>query len=309
MKFTTLDGLRSHVVDSVANCPMNGLAEELGVVFGSGAGLQIFGNDGRWRTLSPANSGMTASRVTTLECVPAANALVVGYAESGLDIFDAASGTWNHLDRNNGLASNNVTALEVAANFNALWIATEAGLTVLGNGPTDAQVSVLTGQNSPLQSNVVGDLEITRDGSVWIGGEGILYQFRPPAAGAETEAGGGTWSVYAGSAATIRSPLASPPVQPTGNFPSGLIRAIVPGSNDTLWLGSTPLDLATGAVEVCRFDPVTTRCLDYANLGEMDGVTAAAAQSLTGLAVRDGNVFTRAAAAASPSLTARRGRR
>ncbi len=282
-KFTTLDGLRSYVVDSVVNCPVEGL----GVVFGSGAGLEIFGSDDRWRTLSPANSGMTASDVAALECVPAANALVVGYAESGIDIFDAASGTWSHLDRNNGLASDNVTALEVAANFSALWVATGAGLTVLGNGPTDARVSVLTGQNSPLQSNAVGALEITRDGSVWIGGEGILYRFALPAQDDDD----GTWTVYASSAATIRSPLANPPVQPTGSFPSGLLRAIAPGGDDTLWLGSTPLDPATGAVELCRFDPATARCLDYANLGEQDDVSPAAAQSLTGLAVRGGEVF------------------
>ncbi len=282
-KFTTLDGLRSHVVDSVVNCPIEGL----GVVFGSGAGLQIFGSDDRWRTLSPANSGMTASEVAALACVPEANALVVGYAESGIDIFDAASDTWNHLDRNNGLASDSITALAVAANFGALWIATSAGLTVLGDGPTQTQISVLTGQNSPLQSNAVGALEIIRDGSVWIGGEGILYRFTPPAQGD----GAGTWTVYASSTATIRSPLASPPVQPTGNFPSGLIRAVVPGAQETLWLGSTPLDPTTGAVEICRFDPVAARCLDYASLSEQDDVDPAAAQSLTGLAVQGGELF------------------
>ena len=88
VKFTAVEGLHGNQLTAVADCPL----PELGVVFGSNQGLQIFTPaTGTWRMLDPTNSPMHARDVSALYCDPANEFLVIGYATHGIELFDTTA--------------------------------------------------------------------------------------------------------------------------------------------------------------------------------------------------------------------------
>ncbi|MBK8046405.1 MAG: hypothetical protein IPK16_04290 [Anaerolineales bacterium] len=225
VKFTTVNGLSANALTAVANCSLPGL----GIVFGSGAGLQIADpRTGRWQTWTPANSGMKAQDVSALYCDTENQFLVIGYAEHGIDIYDVAADRWRHMDRSSGLAANDVKRLAVAGDRDAIWVVSSDGVTVAAGPDSD----FYTPDNSPLTSTRVGAVAVDAAGNAWLGGEGVLYRVD-----------GERWDVYDAQAVN-------------GDFPTRLIAGIAPDGDGTLWLGSID-------AEICHFDPDQQRCVDF----------------------------------------------
>ncbi|HHW84595.1 MAG TPA: hypothetical protein GX400_00110 [Chloroflexi bacterium] len=242
VKFTTLDGLTSNRLTAVANCAL----PDLGVIFGSEAGLQIVDPAaGGWRQLTSANSDLSYDDIVDLVCNPEAGYLVVGYAQHGIDIYDAARNTWRHLDRNSGLAFNRVQALAVVGALDEIWVVGEDGVTVAAG----ADSTFYTASNSPLESNRLGAIVAAPDGVVWLGGDGALYRVA-----------GESWTVYN-----------TEEVNDAG-FPVRLITGLALAEDGALWLGDID-----GAI--CRFDPATRTCT--AAFRAEPGMAAAPLTSLT----------------------------
>lgn len=223
VKFTTLNGLTSNRLTAVADCAL----PDLGVIFGSDAGLQIVDPAaGGWRQLTGANSDLRYDDVIDLVCDPAAGYLVIGYAQHGIDIYDAARNTWRHLDRNSGLAFNRVQTLAVVGKLEEIWVVGEEGVTVAAG----ADSTFYTADNSPLESNRLGAIVAAPDGVIWLGGDGALYRVA-----------GENWTVY--KAEEVND----------ANFPMRLITGLALADDGALWLGDID-----GAI--CRFDPATRTC-------------------------------------------------
>ncbi len=223
VKFTTLNGLTSNRLTAVADCAL----PNLGVIFGSDAGLQIVDPAaGGWRQLTSANSDLSYDDIVDLACDPEAGYLVVGYAQHGIDVYDEARNTWRHLDRNSGLAFNRVRALAVVGALDEIWVVGEEGVTVAAG----ADSTFYTAANSPLESNRLGAVVAAPDGVVWLGGDGVLYRVA-----------GESWTVY--NAEEVND----------ANFPVRLITGLALADDGALWLGDID-----GAV--CRFDPATRTC-------------------------------------------------
>lgn len=223
VKFTTRNGLTSNRLTAVADCAL----PDLGVVFGSDAGLQVVDpTAGEWRSLTSANSDLSYDDIVDLACNPEAGYLVVGYAQHGIDIYDEARNTWRHLDRNSGLAFNRVQALAVVGALDEIWVVGEEGVTVAAG----ADSTFYTASNSPLESNRLGAVVAAPDGVVWLGGDGALYRVA-----------GESWTVYN-----------TEEVNDAG-FPVRLITGLAVAEDGALWLGDID-----GAI--CRFDPTTRTC-------------------------------------------------
>jgi ligand-binding sensor domain-containing protein len=244
-KFTSLDGLTHNAANSAADCDMEGL----GVVFGTLTGLQIFSWEiGSWRALNSTNSPMAFDDVAAIFCDAANDRLIVGYLRHGLDIYDAASSTWIHVDRSDGLASGLVNAVTVVGEPPEIWAAAGFGLSVLrgedGAISQDAitafDITVFDAANSPLGNQPITALAAAADGSVWVAAGNALHR-AAPASGAVEER---TWS-------TVRSTTVD-----GENFPTNAIVGLAAAPDGTLWLGSV-------TAEICRFDPERNRCVAF----------------------------------------------
>ncbi|MCS6828099.1 MAG: hypothetical protein NZ553_15905 [Caldilinea sp.] len=243
VKFTTLNGLTANRLTAVANCPLPDLG---GVLFGSEDGLQVIDpRAGGWRQVNSRNSELRYDDVSALACDAEAGYLVVGYARHGIDVFDARTGQWRHLDRNSGLASNNVRKVAVVGALEQIWVAADDGVTVAA-GPDSTFYSAA---NSPLENNRIGAVAVTEDGAVWLGGEGVLYRIE-----------GDAWTVFNAEEAA------------DAGFPLRLIVGIAPTADGHVWIGDVD-----GAL--CRFDPATTACVE-AFRGE-EGIAGAPLTQLT----------------------------
>lgn len=222
VKFTTLNGLTSNRLTTVADCAL----PDLGVIFGSDAGLQVVAPAGDWRQLTSANSDLSYDDIVDLACDPAAGYLVIGFAQHGIDIYDQARDEWRHLDRNSGLASNRVQSLAVVGELDEIWVVGEEGVTVAAG----ADSTFYTANNSPLESNRIGAVVADADGVVWLGGDGALYRVA-----------GESWTVF--NAEEVSD----------AGFPVRLITGLALAGDGTLWLGDID-----GAI--CRFDPAARTC-------------------------------------------------
>ncbi len=228
--YTAADGLYGNQLTAVADCALPGF----GVVYGSPAGLQVVdARTGRWRQISSAagqGEGMHYDDVTALYCDAENGFLIVGYAEHGIDIYDAEREEWRHLDRNSGLAANDVNDLAVVGDRDEVWVASDEGVTVSAGSDS----AFYDAANSDLAADRVGALAAAPDGSVWLGGEGAIYRVD-----------GDNWTVYA-----------APSVE--GDFPTAPIEGMGFGPDGSLWLGAADatvcrFDLARGPL--CRFLP------------------------------------------------------
>jgi ligand-binding sensor domain-containing protein len=250
--YTAADGLYGNQLTAVADCALPGF----GVVYGSPAGLQVVdAHTGRWRQISITdgqNEGMHYNDVTALYCDVENGFLIVGYGEHGIDIYDAKREEWRHLDRNSGLAANDVNALAVVGDRDEVWVASDEGVTVSAGSDS----AFYDAANSDLAADRVGALAAAPDGSVWLGGEGAVYRVD-----------GDNWTVYAAGSVA-------------GDFPTAPIEGMAFGPDGSLWLGSAD-------ATVCRFDVARGRCADFyrpeANTG-----AGMAAGPLTSLAVDTG---------------------
>ena len=92
--------------------------------------------------------------VATLYCDAENGFLIVGYAEHGIDIYDAEREEWRHLDRNSGLAANDVNALAVVGDRDEVWVASDEGVTVSAGSDS----AFYDSQNSELAADRVGAL-------------------------------------------------------------------------------------------------------------------------------------------------------
>ena len=219
--FTVLEGLSANRLTAVVNCELPGW----GVVFGSSDGLQIWEPERRgWRSLHSRSGELSDDTVTALACDAATGQLAVGYARQGIDLFDAAAGEWRHLDRSSGLASNNVRALALAGQ--AVWVVADDGITVAAGMDS----TFYNSSNSPLESNRVGSIVVDPAGTVWLGGDGVLYAVA-----------GEDWTVYRTAEIDDRF------------FPDRLISGLAVAADGELWLGDSEGRL-------CRFDPAAGRC-------------------------------------------------
>jgi ligand-binding sensor domain-containing protein len=251
--YTAADGLYGNQLTSVADCALPGF----GLVFGSPAGLQVGDpRTGRWRQITGSgdggSEGMRYVDVATIYCDVENGFLIVGYAEHGIDIYDAGSDRWRHLDRSSGLAANDVNDLAVVGDRDEVWVASDEGVT-LSAGSDSAFYDV---DNSDLAADRVGALAVAPDDSVWLGGEGALYRVQ-----------GDRWTVYS-------------PETVEGDFPTGSIEGMAFAPDGSLWLGA---DNATDSVFICRFDVAQGRCADF-----YQGAPGMAAGPLTSLSVDAG---------------------
>jgi ligand-binding sensor domain-containing protein len=226
VKFTTGAGLGSNRLATVVDCPLPGL----GLVFGSANGLHVTDPPaGGWRNLSRAEGSLRFDDVATLLCDKENGRLVVGFARHGIGIFDPESGGWRYLGRSSGLGANEVRGLAIAGRAGPIWVLAPSGITVVA-GPDSEFYE--TGQE-PLAAGELGAIAADKAGTIWAGGEGVLYQVV-----------GKTWTRFDGESA------------PTGEFPAGLITGIEAAEDGLVWLVDDD-----GAV--CRFDPDTTRCQEF----------------------------------------------
>ncbi len=244
-KYTTLDGLAVNRTTSVLDCGLPGF----GLIFGSAQGLQIFEQArATWKTLNSANSEMNFDDVAALYCSAENGFLVVGYAQHGLDIYDAKSESWTLIDQSKGLPSNTVTALTVLGDREQIWIASDLGIAVLtGDG-----VIAYDTRNTPLETNDVQVLLSNDQGIVWLGAGNKVYKIDDA-----------QWTIY--SDAYV---LASA-------FPLGNITALALLGDGKLWIGSD-------AGELCLFDPTAVTCqafFDPAALTSTSGITGLALDS------------------------------
>ena len=242
VKFTAVDGLDGNRLTAVVNCPL----PELGVMFGSERGLQIVDpRAGGWKHLNSDNSDLSHDDVSALICDAKNQFVVVGFTRHGIDIFDAAEQEWRHLDRNSGLASNDVNHLAVVGDREAIWVVSNDGVTVAAGQDS----TFYNADNSPLADNRIGAIVADPSGVVWLGGEGALYRVD-----------GETWTVF--GAETVNG-------EP---FPAKLITGLAAAPDGTLWLGSVD-------AEICHFSPEERRCLQ--RFSSQDGMAAGPLTNLT----------------------------
>lgn len=225
VKFTSINGLTANRLTAVVDCEL----PSLGMLFGSEDGLQIVNLlAGGWRQLNSRNSELRYDDISALACDVEAGYLVVGYARHGIDVFNARTNTWRHLDRNSGLASNTVLDLAVVGALTEIWVVSDDGITVSA-GPDSTFYTVA---NSPLESNRIGAIAADPGGGVWVGGDGVLYRVD-----------GEQWTVF--SAEEVED----------DGFPPRLIAGLAPTGAGDLWLGDID-------GTICRFDPATASCLE-----------------------------------------------
>jgi hypothetical protein len=225
VKFTVADGLGANRLSAVVDCPL----PEMGIVFGSDHGLQIFAEPGNWRTMTSANSELSFEDVSDLYCDVANEFLVVSYHSHGIDLFDAAANSWRHLDRNSGLAFNTADFVTVIGNQREIWVASAEGITVAAGQDS----RFFDAENTPLENTRLGGMLALDDGSIWIAGDGALYR-----------TDGEEWTAF--SAETVQGE----------NFPFRQISALAAAGDGDLWLGSVD-------GELCRFDPATEACSEW----------------------------------------------
>jgi ligand-binding sensor domain-containing protein len=249
VKFTSINGLTTNHLTAVATCDL----PDLGVLFGSNDGLQVVDpRAGGWRQLNSSNSELSYDDVSALLCNAEAGYLVIGFARHGIDVFDAQQNIWRHLDRNSGLASNNVRGLAVVGDLDEIWVMADDGITLSAG----ADSTFYNANNSPLESNRLGSILADATGAIWLGGDGVLYRID-----------GEEWTVF--SAEEVNG----------AGFPLRLITGLAPAPDGNLWLGDID-----GAI--CRFDPDTATCIE-AFSGE-DGMATA---PLTHLTVAEGQLY------------------
>lgn len=239
VKFTTLDGLSTNRTLAAVNCPLPGL----GILFGSELGLQVFDSEsGSWKTLNSANSPMSFDDVAALHCSEESQTLIVAYARHGLDFFDAAAGTWTHVDENDGLQVGIIRDIAVSQ-AQTIWIASQLGLTRYSEGES----TLYNVDNSPMTSNVVTALA-EADGVVWLATAGDLYRID-----------GESWETF--SRATV----------PDEEFPNGSITGLAVAEDGSVWVG-------TDQTQICRLDPDAGRCAEF--FSNEDGMALAPLTSL-----------------------------
>lgn len=225
VKFTTINGLTANRLTAVVDCQL----PSFGLLFGSDDGLQSIGLlTGGWRQLNSRNSELRYDDVTALVCDAEAGYLVIGYARHGIDVFNARTNTWRHLDRSSGLASNNVRALAVVGALEEIWVVSDDGIT-LSAGQDSTFYSTA---NSPLESTRIGAITVDPGGGVWVGGDGVLYRID-----------GEQWTIF--SAEEVGDE----------GFPLRLITGLAPTAEGEIWLGDID-----GAI--CRFDPASASCVE-----------------------------------------------
>lgn len=274
-KFTTVDGLSSNVITSVAHCPL----DTLGMVFGSQAGLQLFDlRSGGWRTINSTNSPMSFDNVSALYCNVEEGFLVVGYINQGIDIFDVNAAEWTYVDLPD---VGEIRALAAVDALAEIWIGADAGLLVVSNGDfSNRDVTRYSSQNSPLTDDAVQALTAAADGTVWFTAGSALYQVI-------TEDGERQWTRFDADTVLDQS------------FPEGVLTGVA-ASDGTVWV-------ASAEVALCQFNPQTERCIRDAtyNPRQQNGLVAGPLTSLNVIGSGDdealyyttaGNGFSRFAA-------------
>ena len=125
-------------------------------------------SDDSWRVYTTANSGLSHNVVRD---IVVDNRGVVWIAtQSGLDAY--SGGKWVVFYSSDGLASNDVTDLQVAGNL--LWVGTRGGVSVLDYKGTlqdksDDRWATYTQYNSGLVDNNVSSVSVDQAGRVWVG--------------------------------------------------------------------------------------------------------------------------------------------
>lgn len=259
-KFTTQNGLALNVSTSAEACPLPGL----GLLIGTNQGLQILNiQEGSWIPLNSANSLMSFDDVVALHCDAVNQFLVIGYERHGLDIYDAAANTWNRVDQSSGLTSNLVGNVAVVGNRREIWIASSFGVNVLENvrSANNQRSTFYSPQNSPLTNERVNDIAVSmgqpgqnQDTTVWMIEDHNLFKVQ---AGEQSVVGSTQrdWWMY--NKENVRS----------NQFPLGRLVSLDIAPNGDVWLGSEE-------GELCRFDPVSEKCIDFTLLQPDDDASA-----------------------------------
>lgn len=167
LKFTVADGLAANDVNVIVVCPL----PEPSVVAGTLDGLSLMPPEGGfWETWNTETSGMTANEVRALACDPEGQRLAIGYGAAGVDVFDAATGEWQHYGEREGLADNRVNGLAFAGEM--LWVTSPAfGVTVIGA----AVIDVYKPETDPLFKPAIEAISAGPGGDVWIAAGGLLH--------------------------------------------------------------------------------------------------------------------------------------
>lgn len=225
VKFTTLDGLSANRAVAAENCPLPGL----GMVFATDSGLQVFDRQtGSWKVLDSAGSPMSFDDVSALYCDVEEGYLIAAYARHGLDIFDANSGEWTHIDENDGLEYGIIREITVTSP-QTIWIASQTGLTRY----VDGESTLFNVINSPMTASAVTALASDGDETVWLATAGDLYR-----------TDGEEWETFNRSTVT------------GSEFPNGSITGLAVAQDGSVWVGSDQ-------TQVCRFDPEAGACAEF----------------------------------------------
>lgn len=269
-KYTTINGLHSNLSTTVAACPIR----ELGIIVGTMNGLQIFNLDsGSWSYLNSQNSLMSFNDVVDFYCDTDNGFMVLGYQRHGIDIFDIKTSEWLHFDRNRALVSDRVHKVAVRGNRDEIWVASDLGITVLGNilEIDNRRSSFYNSDNSPLQERPVDEMIGAADGTIWITQGQMLYRVRP----AQQSLAGSVqreWELFNADSVTD-----SP-------YPSGTILSLAPDRDGTIWLGSDE-------GQICHFDADLGECIEFIDIRQTTRANLAQA-ALTDIVLdQDGHLY------------------
>jgi ligand-binding sensor domain-containing protein len=221
-KWTTVDGLTHNLGSSVVACPI----PEMRIVVGTAMGINLYDPKANtWEALTRANSKMASDSVAALLCDAKSGTLIIGYDSSGLDFYNARTGTWGHVGQKEGLASDYVNAMAASADGKDVWVASPFGATLV----TDKEVKVYDQTVTKLASDGVSGLAVDAAGNVWWGMfEGLVRLSK------------GAYKLYSG--------------KNIAQFPFGTVTTIAPAPDGSLWLG-------TGFGELCHLDAAGQKCL------------------------------------------------
>ncbi|MCC6458361.1 MAG: hypothetical protein IT328_25640 [Caldilineaceae bacterium] len=223
VKFTTLDGLSANRTIAAVVCPLPGL----GILFAGELGIQIFDTqNGSWKMLNSSNSTLRNEDVSTLWCSVEDGLLVVGYAQEGMDLFNARQGVWSYIGPDEGFTASAIRDIAVVDGGATIWLATPNGLVVYREGET----TTYTTENSPLADDRIEALAADGAGAIWLTSADALYR-----------TDGEEWDSYGANG---------------GDFPSGRLTGLDVSSDGAIWIGSDQTHL-------CRFDPGVEGCIGF----------------------------------------------
>ena len=200
------------------------------MLFGSNRGIQVFDTqNGSWKTLDSEGGQLSFDDVVALHCRADDGFLALAYLEHGMEIYDAEAGDWSYIGEAEGLVTGRIRDFVVTGDREAIWIASNIGLSLYRDGET----TVFTSENSPLTSDQI--TAIGGDGGpvVWLAAAGDLFR-----------TDGEDRQLYNRDSVI------------NGQWPNGSITGLAVADDGSIWIGSDQ-------AQICQFDPAAGQCANF----------------------------------------------